>query len=295
MNIELILRKIYHKIFDKAPIVVNVNISKLAPSEYHTGGAILITGGTSGIGFAIADAMLSANAAAVVITGRSEKKCQSAVRILQQSHPEYDNRIFYQVLDNRNVSSYNRAFKEICEKIKVVDASLKINVLINNAGVQGAVFGSAKEEDYDNVLDTNAKGVFFLSQLVAHYMIDNNIKGNILNICSSSSLRPVGGAYTLSKVAVKEMTEGMAKSLISHGIVVNGLAPGPTATPMMHRSSESDYSCNYNPLGRYALPEEIANMAVILTSNLGRTIVGSVVYMTGGSGNLTLEDVKYDF
>lgn len=144
-------------------------------------------------------------------------------------------------------------------------------------------------------MDTNLKGVFFFSQLVGRYMVDNNIEGNILNIASASSLRPAASVYTLSKVGIKEFTLGMAKSLIPHGVVVNGLAPGPTATPMLIKGEKPNLAIDHNPLGRFALPEEIANMAVILTSNMGRTIVGSIVYMTGGSGTITFEDVQYPF
>ncbi len=172
---------------------------------------------------------------------------------------------------------------------------LQLSILVNNAGVQGAQFGFATEEEYDKVMDTNLKGVFFLSQLIGRYMVDNHIEGNILNIASSSSLRPAANAYTLSKIGIKEFTEGMAKSLIPYGIVVNGLAPGPTATPMLVKGENPNLYIPHNPLGRYALPEEIANMAVILTSGLGRTIVGSIVYMTGGGATLTYEDVKYPF
>lgn len=162
-------------------------------------------------------------------------------------------------------------------------------------GTQGSQFGSTKEEDYDNVMDTNLKGVFFLSQLVARYMVDNHIEGNILNIASASSLRPAASVYTLTKVGIKEFTLGMAKSLIPHGIVVNGLAPGPTATPMLVKEEKPNLALGHNPLGRFAMPEEIANMAVILTSNMSRTVVGSIVYMTGGGGTITYEDVHYPF
>lgn len=172
---------------------------------------------------------------------------------------------------------------------------MEISILVNNAGTQGSQFGFAREEDYDNVMDTNLKGVFFLSQLVARYMVDNHIEGNILNIASASSLRPAASVYTLTKVGIKEFTLGMAKSLIPHGIVVNGLAPGPTATPMLVKTGKNDLTLGHNPLGRYAMPEEIANMAVILTSNISRTIVGSIVYMTGGGGTITYEDVHYPF
>lgn len=85
----------------------------------------------------------------------------------------------------------------------------------------------------------------------------------------------------------------MAKFLIPYGIVVNGVAPGPTATPLMNKDENSSIEHPSNPAGRYALPEEIANMAVFLTSNMGRTIIGDIVYMTGGAGIITLDDSKY--
>ena len=89
------------------------------------------------------------------------------------------------------------------------------------------------------------------------------------------------------------MTLGLAKKLIKHGIVVNGLAPGPTATPMLIKEDTHNISLPNNPSGRYAMPEEIANMAVILTSGLGRMIVGDIVYMTGGAGIITFDDVNF--
>ena len=145
------------------------------------------------------------------------------------------------------------------------------------------------------ILDTNLKGPFFLSKLVAQNMKNNNIKGNILNIASSSSLRPGNSAYNLSKWGIRSLTLGLAKSLIPYGITVNGIAPGPTATPMLIKGEINDITHNNLPLGRFAMPEEIANMAVFLTSNLGQTVVGDIVYMTGGAGIITFDDLKYNF
>lgn len=295
MGIKLILKQGFKFVFSKRPIQLTAQITQLGPSELLQGRAALITGGTSGIGYAIADAMLRAGTAAVVITGRTEERCKKAVDQLLAVSADRQDRIFYQVMDNRKIDTFETSFLEIQNKLMGGGKKLKISILCNNAGVQGAQFGFAKEEEYDNVMDTNLKGVFFLSQLVARYMVDNHIEGNILNIASSSSLRPAANAYILSKVGIKEFTSGMAKSLISYGIVVNGLAPGPTATPMLVKEKNPNLAIGHNPLGRYALPEEIANMAVILTSNMGRTIVGSIVYMTGGGGTLTFEDVHYPF
>lgn len=170
----------------------------------------------------------------------------------------------------------------------------KIDILVNNAGVQGSEFPNATEEKYDIAMDTNLKACFFLSQLLGNYMVKQGIKGNILNVCSSSSLRPAISAYTISKWGLRGLTLGLAKSLISHGIVVNGLAPGATATPMLNKSDADNISYPYSPLGRLIMPEEIANMAVLLVSNMGRSIVGVIVYMTGGMGVITYDDIKYN-
>ncbi len=139
---------------------------------------------------------------------------------------------------------------------------------------------------------TNLNGTFFLSKTVAKYMIQNGIKGNILNIASSSSLRPAASAYTFSKWGIRGFTLGLAKTLAPYGITVNGLAPGPTATPMLHRDGH-DITFEKNPMGRFAMPEEIANMAAVLVSDIGRMVVGDIVYMTGGAGVITYDDIEY--
>ena len=162
-----------------------------------------------------------------------------------------------------------------------------IEVLVNNAGVLGASMPNATEEAFDKVIDTNLKGVFFLSQLFGGYLKANKVEGNILNVGSSSCLRPATSAYTLSKWGIRGLTLGLAKSLAPYGVTVNGIAPGPTATPMLLKDGQGNITNKGNPIGRYALPEEIANMAVVLVSPMGRTIVGDMVYMTGGAATVT--------
>ena len=291
MSIRSNIKSFVKLVFGKRPNILMANIVKLAPSQLLQGRAALITGGTSGIGFSIADAMLDAGASAVVITGRSEERCKAAIKKLVGNDPSRESKVFFQIIDNKKVSTFDLSLSEIITKI----GDNRISILVNNAGVQSPYFGETTEEEYDNCLDTNLKGTYFLTQKVARYMVNNNIHGNILNIASSSSIRPAANAYTISKVGIKEFTAGIAKTLIQYGIIVNGVAPGPTSTPMLVKQDNSDLSISHNPLGRYALPEEIANMAVILTSAMGRTIVGSIVYMTGGGGITTFEDVQYPF
>ena len=112
-------------------------------------------------------------------------------------------------------------------------------------------------------------------------------------IASSSSLRPAISAYELSKWGIRGLTMGLAKKYIKKGIVVNGIAPGPTATSMLNKDEKGNLTRSNSPIGRYILPEEIANAAVFLVSDMGRTIVGDIIYMTGGAGIITFDDVNY--
>lgn len=114
-----------------------------------------------------------------------------------------------------------------------------IDILVNSAGMHGNdPFGAVTEQTFDAVMSANVKSLYFISQAVANQMIAKGIQGHILNVSSASSVKPSWTPYEISKRAVNGITEGMAHKLIKYGIVVNGIAPGPTATPMMNRSSD---------------------------------------------------------
>lgn len=260
-------------------------ISCLSPSNLLVGRTALITGGTSGIGYEIAKTFVNAGAS-VIITGRNKERIDNAVKKLMSDNIK--GRIWGLQLDNSNISDFP---DKINTAIKMADSP--IDILVNNAGILGNNNSNDAEHEYDSVMNTNLKGMFFLSNLVAQYMIDHSICGNILNIASSSSLRPAINAYTLSKWGIRGLTLGLAKKLIKHGIVVNGVAPGPTATPMMKKEGHLDLSLPNNPSGRFTTPEEVANLSLILVSNMGRQIVGDIVYISGGAGVITYDDVQY--
>lgn len=262
------------------------NIVTLGPSELLKDRCALITGGTSGIGFEIAKAFINAGAK-VIITGRNKTKIDSVVKQLHET-TKFKDVAFALELDNRQTKTFESKFKE------ALALTGRIDILVNNAGLVGGNIDVITEDQYDAILETNLKGCFFLSKIVSKYMKDNNIHGNILNIASSSSLRPAISAYTLSKWGLRGFTLGLAKMLAPYKITVNGIAPGPTATPMLNRDA-NNLTLKENPMGRYAMPHEIANMAVFLCSGMGQMIVGDIVYMTGGAGLITIDDVPYKF
>ena len=284
------LKKIAKYLFDNNRPKVYPRIVNLSPNQLLTNRVALITGGTSGIGIAIAKAFVNAGAT-VIITGRNQQRVDKACQDIKSSTVSNCN-VYGIELNNQNVKEFNDKFQTACKMV----TGRSIDILVNNAGVRGGHIAKATEEEYDNVMDTNAKGTFFMSQLLAKYMIANNIRGNILNITSASSVRPALSAYHMSKWAIMGLTQGMARALASYGICVNAIAPGPTATPMLMRDGEtSEISHNKNLLGRYAMPEEIANMAVILVSDMSRTIIGDTIFMSGGGGIITNEDVDFKF
>lgn len=257
------------------------------------GRSALITGGTSGIGLAMAEAFV-ANGCNIVITGRNQGRIDGAVDRIRQSRGAHGGEVAGIIFDSstRDEASFGRALDRAEEALGV-----PLDALVNNAGViAGSSIPGTEMKDFDQAIDTNLRGAYFLSQAFAKRMVRSGMTGNILNVCSSSSLRPATNPYTVSKWGLRGLTVGLAKLLIPYGIVVNGIAPGPTATPMMVSEEDAgNYDFAEVPAGRYAAPEEVANMAVVLVSDLARMVVGDVVYITGGCGNLTFDDIGYPF
>lgn len=178
--------------------------------------------------------------------------------------------------------------EKLKEAIALYDEN-RIDILVNSAGIVAKnEFENISEAEYDNIMDTNAKGTFFVSQAVSKLMIEKNIKGHILNVSSSSALRPAWTPYQMSKWAVRGFTLGLADTLIPYGIIVNAIAPGPTATPMLEREKSDTLYEPFTPSRRYSTPEEIASLAVFMVSGAGDMVVGDTFYITGGSGTITM-------
>ena len=241
-------------------------------SNLLSGTTALISGGSGGIGMAIAKKFLE-RGCEVVIAGTNETKLQKCA--LELGTP------YYKVIDLEKVSSFDEAIKEIATMING-----KLNILVNCSGVhtkrENFNFLSVTEYDYDYVMNINLKGTYFLSQAFARYMINNNIKGHILNISSQSALEASWSPYRLSKRGIDGITRGMAQVLLPYGIIVNSIGPGPTATSMQDECVKGSIFSFDNPINRYTLPEEVAEYACLMVSQLGDTIIGDTLYMSGG-------------
>lgn len=252
------------------------------------GRAALVTGGTSGIGLATSEAF-ARNGASVVVTGRSRERIDAALKVIRGKVEGACAEGVVLDSSTDDASAFRCALEE-------AEAALgrPLDILVNNAGViAGGSMPNTQMDGFDLTIDTNLRGAYFLSQAFARKLVTASRRGNILNVCSSSSLRPAISPYTVSKWGLRGLTLGFAKSLAPHGVVVNGIAPGPTATPMLVAEGDGNLANDGVPAGRYATSEEIANMAVVLVSDLSRMVVGDVIYMTGGCGNLTFDDMDY--
>lgn len=188
-----------------------------------------------------------------------------------------------------------------CSKFKTnleeaVNLFGKINILVNSAGIHSTNpiqdYFSFSEEEYDKILEINLKGIFFFTREVANYMIKNKIKGHILNISSSTALEPAWSPYRLSKWALNGFTKGLADRLLEYGIIVNGIAPGSTATRLLNYEEGQSIMTKDNPANRYIMPEEVAEYAKMLVSELGDMIIGETILISGGRGNIYVPTFK---
>lgn len=254
----------YSKLHQKTPVIINdVDFGHILKDKQA-----IITGGSSGIGMSIARKMIECGAA-VTIVGRNPEKTQKVAKELGC------NFLLIDLTDTHAMIATVTDF--IADK--------RIDILVNSAGVTDKEGWLEKTpENFDLILNTNLKAAYFMSQTIAKHMLEHQIQGHILNVSSSSSMRPGWGPYQLSKRALNGMTMGFAEKLAKDGITVNGLAPGITVTPMASKFMDTDNLAYYNPLRRAETPEEIANLAIFLVSNLGTSIVGDTIMITGGSG-----------
>ena len=256
----------------KVPIPQPINAQKILEGK-----TALITGGSGGLGIAFAKAFKEAGCS-VIIAGTNQSKLDKCKTDLGQ---DVQTIII-------NISDASILAEKVNEAVRLSPTG-KIDILVNSAGVNKAQnFLSVSEDDYDRIMDINTKGTFFMSQAIAKYMIDHGIKGHILNVSSSSAQRPAWTPYEISKWAINGMTKGMADALLPYGIIVNAIAPGPTATPMLMKNGDDCISNENNLIGRFEMPSEIANLATSMVSNMGDMIVGDTVYISGGSGVISM-------
>ncbi len=268
-----ILHKIKECLCSKKVVPIYINIPK---EDVLKGKTALVVGGCGGIGKAIARSYKNAGCD-VIISGTNKKRLEDT---------GFELGVKTVLLDLTDISQIPSSVNEALSQ----SSNDRIDILVNSAGINiRKNFLDFTEDDFDKVMRINVKGLFFITQYIAQHMIEKGIKGHILNISSSSALRPAWSPYRIAKAITSQMTQGFAEILLPHGIVVNAIGPGPTATSMMGYSEGSSITFKSSPSGRYATPEEVAYLATYLVSDMANLVVGDTIYISGGSGTISYE------
>ena len=236
----------------------------------------VITGGSRGIGFAVADTFLR-EGAAVIITASSPESAGRALEKLREKHPQGEIRGISP--DLSSLESVREAFDGVIGEFGRVD------ILVNNAGIsESTPFLSYTEALYDKVMDLNVKGVFNATRVAAEHM-EKRGQGVILSTSSMVSIsgQPGGFAYPASKFAVNGLTISLARELGPKGIRVNAVAPGITETDMMKAVPKEviEPMIARIPLRRMGQPEDVANAFLFLASDEASYITGVILSVDG--------------
>lgn len=276
-NVKKLVRHVVSAVKIKNVVLVYQTVKD---SEELNGKVALIVGGTGGIGLAITKSLLSSGCK-VVVSGTRDESINNAISKLEGMNNSSIKAI---KLNASDIDSFNTKVQE------AANCFGKIDIFINSAGVhtEHVDFWSMSPSEYDRVMSINLKGTYFLCQSIAKYMAENKIQGHILLVSSSRGLEPAWSPYGISQWGVNGLVKGLAEILTSKGIIVNGIAPGSTATPLIGVSTDDTIYSEENEVGRFILPEEVAEVAKLLVSPAGDMIVREVVPVSGGRGTFDI-------
>lgn len=239
---------------------------------------VLITGGSMGIGQAIA-IRLAREGAKVAISGRGREALDETAAKIREAGGE----VWAVEADVRYSDQVERMIDEMLAKWG------RIDVLVNNAGIcSPSPFLEMTEEDWDRHMDINLKGTFLTSQRVAQEMVKRKGQGAIINMSSVNGLAAEGDQahYNATKGGINLLTMSMALELAEYGIRVNALCPGFIETRLTNPLIENEGALREYvktiPMGRVGQPEEIADTALFLASDESRYMTGHCLVVDGG-------------
>jgi len=237
----------------------------------------IVTGGGSGIGLAIATRFVQEGIKTIII-GRDEQKLSAAKEKLGA--------------DCITISADLSNLAGIPSLVQTITAQHgSIDVLVNNAGINlKKELTEVTDEDFQRIILTNVTAVFALTREVVKHMLQQQIKGSVINISSMASQYglPKVIAYTASKSAIEGMTRAMASELSVHGIRFNCIAPGFIATDMSAKALNNDPERKAKVLGRTPMnhlgePADIAEAALFFASAGAKYVTGTVLPVDGGN------------
>ena len=240
-----------------------------------TGKVALVTGGSRGIGFAIAK-ILSENGATVVITSKNSEKIKQAEAKISNS--------FGITCDIKKKNEVQNVLVQTIKKFG------KLDILVNNAGIFPKIklLHEIEEEEWNEVLDVNLTGQFrFTKEAIPHLQ---KTSGCIINISSDAGLKAYQGfnadAYSASKAALIVLTKCWALEYAKNKIRVNCICPGVVDTdmtkPFLKNQKDIEFMNNEHPLGRIGQPEEIGKSVLYFASDDALWITGAILTVDGG-------------
>jgi gluconate 5-dehydrogenase len=242
-----------------------------------TGRVALVTGAYRGLGFGIARGLAEAGAT-VILNGRKPDELAKSAKTLTDAGLRADVAAF-DITDRDAIRAGVEA---------AIARHGAIDILVNNAGIQrrGPLVDFPQQE-WDEIIATNLTAPFAMSQAVLPGMIARK-RGKIIHIASlmSELARPTVVPYTAAKGGVRQLTRGMAVELAPHGIQVNAIAPGYFATEMnralIDNTEFNAWVCKRTPAGRWGQPDELAGLAIFLSSSASDYMTGQMLVIDGG-------------
>jgi 3-oxoacyl-[acyl-carrier protein] reductase len=242
----------------------------------------VVTGGSRGIGRAIARRYAGEGALVVVHYGKNAEAAAATVRDIEAA----GGKAFAAGAELSSIAEVERFYKQLDDELKKRTGSREFHILVNNAGV--AFFRNMEqtmEKEFDELFAVNVKGAFFVAQKALPRLSE---KGRIINISSGVSKRPSKDliAYTMTKAALDAMTVALAADVGKRGITVNTIAPGYTETDinsqMLSDPEVRKRISGMTALGRIGDVEDIAGVAVFLASDESAWVTGQYIEASGG-------------